>query len=494
MRHENPAMTANTIDPFRSASALAADLRAGAIGCRALLEVYIERIARFNPVLNAIIATDFDGARQRADEADAALARGELRGPLHGVPMTVKESYDLEGFVTSWGSPAFKDNRPGQSAVSVRRLIAAGANVFGKTNVPLFLGDLQTYNALYGTTANPLAIERTPGGSSGGAAAALAAGLTALEAGSDIASSIRTPAHYCGLYGHKPTFGLVTTSGQRVAGKIGVTDLSVVGPMARSAADLSLALQIMAGPDDVDALAWRVELPAPRRQRLADFRIAVMLDAPHAEVDGEIQALIQQLAEAAGRAGASLSFTARPRFDTEEADRLFRRLLESALSGRVPDAQFEAMAESARQLAPDERSPAAQFLRDTTLSHRDWLAANETRHRMRLAWRAFFDDFDLLLCPAAASTAPLHQHQGEPFTRPILVNGKRVPLGSQLFWAGYAGLAYLPATVAPAGRSAQGLPVGVQIIGPQYGDLTCIHFARLLEESYLGFARPPGYD
>jgi amidase len=487
-------MTSTTIDPFRSATELGADIRAKTIGCRALLELYIARIARFNPVLNAIVATDFDAARRRADDADAALARGELWGPLHGVPMTVKESYDLEGFVTSWGSPAFESNRPAHSAVSVRRLAAAGANVFGKTNLPLFLGDLQTYNALYGTTANPWDTSRTPGGSSGGAAAALAAGLTALEAGSDIASSIRTPAHYCGLYGHKPTFGLVTTSGQRVADKIGVTDLAVVGPMARSAADLALALRIMAGPDDVDALAWRVELPAPRRQRLADFRIAVMLEAPHAEVDDEIQALIRQLADAAGRAGASVSFTARPRFDTEEADLLFRRLLDSALSGRVPDARFEAMAASARQLAPDDGGAQARYLRDTTLSHRDWLAANETRHRMRLAWQAFFDDFDLLLCPAAASTAPLHNHQGEPFTRPISVNGKQVPLGSQLFWAGYAGLAYLPATVAPAGRTSQGLPAGVQIIGPQYGDLTCIHFARLLEESYLGFARPPGYE
>jgi amidase len=481
------------IDPFRSATGLCADIRDGKIGCRELLELYVDRIARFNPALNAIIATDFARARRRADEADAALARGELWGPLHGLPMTVKESYDLEGFVTSWGSPDFKDNRPDRTAPSIARLIAAGANVFGKTNVPLFLGDLQAYNALYGTSSNPWDLRRTPGGSSGGSAAALAAGLTALEAGSDIASSIRTPAHYCGLYGHKPTFGLVTTSGQRVAKKLGTTDLAVVGPMARSADDLALALRIMAGPDDVDAQAWRVELPAPRKQHLRDFRVAVMLDAPHAPVDDEIKTRIQLLAEAAATAGATVSFTARPRVDTEEADLLFRRLLDSALSGRGPDAAFHAAQEAARGLAADDDSARALSLRNATLSHRDWLAANESRHRMRLAWSEFFGDFDLLLCPAAASVAPLHNHEGEPFDRPIPVNGQQVPLSSQLFWAGYAGLAYLPATVAPAGMTPQGLPTGVQIIAPPYGDLSCIHFARLLEEACLGFTRPPGY-
>jgi amidase len=481
------------IDPFRSATELASDLRARKIGCLELLELYVARVAQFNPTLNAIVATDFERARRRAADADAALARGEVWGPLHGIPMTVKESYDVEGFVTSWGAPEFETYRPVRTALSIGRLVAAGANVFGKTNVPLFLGDLQTYNALYGTTSNPWDLTRTPGGSSGGSAAALAAGLTALDAGSDIASSIRTPAHYCGLYGHKPTFGLVTTRGQLVPGRIGFTDIAVVGPMARSAEDLVVALQIMAGPDDIDARAWRVELPKPRKERLADFRVAVMLDAPHAPVDRDVQAQIQNLVDTAGKAGAAISFTARPGFDTEEADHLFQRLLGAVLSGRGSEASFKAAETAAQRLSADDTSEHARMLRNATLSHRDWLIANETRHRMRLKWAEFFDEYDLLLCPAAASVAPLHNHDGAPFERPIVVNGKQVPLSTQMFWAGYAGLAYLPATVAPAGATAQGLPVGVQIIGPQYGDLTCIHFARLLEQCHRGFVAPPGY-
>lgn len=478
---------------FRSATELAAEIRAGSISCRALLEHYLDRIARHNPVLNAVIAMDLARARQRADDSDAALKRGEVWGPLHGIPMTVKESYDVEGFVTSWGAPEFSDCRPARNAMAVERLIAAGVNLFGKTNVPLFLGDLQTHNALYGTTCNPWDLERTPGGSSGGAAAALAAGLCALEAGSDIASSIRTPAHYCGLYGHKPTYGIVTPRGQLAPGRVSFTDLSVIGPMARSAADLALALEIMAGPDEIDGLAWRLQLPKPRKQRLAEYRIAVMLDAPHAPVDLAVQAPIRQLAEALARAGVTVDFRARPAIDTEEADRLFQRLLGAALSGRQSDQAHAEKREALARLPEGDRSREARALEAATMSHRDWLIANEARHGMRLKWAEFFQDYDLLLCPAAASVAPLHNHEGEPFERPITVNGGQVPLSTQFFWAGYSGLAFLPSTVAPAGLTEAGLPVGVQIIGPQYGDLTCIHFASLLEQSYRGFTPPPGY-
>jgi amidase len=481
------------IDPFSSATQLAAAIRARKIGCRELLDFYAARVERFNSSLNAIIACDFECARARADEADTALARGDIWGPLHGIPMTVKESYDVEGFVTSWGSPAFREYRPPRTAVSIRRLIAAGANVFGKTNVPLFLGDLQTYNEIHGLTRNPWDLERTPGGSSGGSAASLAAGLTALEAGSDICSSIRTPSHYCGLFGHKPTFGLVSTRGQQVPGRAAITDIAVVGPMARSAHDLRTALQAMAGPDDIEGCAWSVTLPQPRKQRLADFRLAVLLDTPHAPVDDAVKAQILRVVEAASMAGATVDYEARPAFETEEADRLFRRLLLGELSGRGPQADFDTAAAAVRALLVDDDSPSAQALKDSTLSHRDWLIANEARHQMRLKWAEFFSQYDLLLCPAAATVAPRHNHDGAPFDRLLEINGKWLPLSSQFFWAGYAGLAYLPATVMPAGRTAEGLPVGVQIIGPQYGDLTCIEFARLLEERGFGFVPPSGY-
>ncbi|MGV3655313.1 MAG: amidase family protein, partial [Noviherbaspirillum sp.] len=219
----------------------------------------------------------------------------------------------------------------------------------------------------------------------------------------------------------------------------------------------------------------------------------VMLDVPHAEVDSTVQEPFRQLAHAVTRAGATVSFSARPDIDTWEADRLFHSLLGAALSGRQSAEAFAGKVEALARLPPDDDSNLARALRAATLSHRDWLIANETRHRMRLKWAEFFQDYDLLLCPAAASAAPRHNHEGEPFERPITVNGRQVPLSTQFFWAGYPGLAFLPSTVAPAGLTPEGLPVGVQIVGPQYGDLECIRFASLLERSYRAFVAPPGY-
>jgi amidase len=479
---------------FRSALELATEIRAKRVGCRELLELYLGRIERYNGKLNAVIATILDSARKRADAADAALARGETWGPLHGVPMTVKESYDVAGLPTTWGDPQFKGSTAEKNAIVVDRLIAAGAVVFGKTNVPLMLSDWQSYNAVYGTTNNPWDSTRTPGGSSGGSAAALAAGLTGLEAGSDIGSSLRNPAHYCGVYAHKPTWGLVSPRGHAVGGRVAYADISVVGPLARSAADLEVALCAMAGPDEIDAKGWRIELPKPRHERLADFRVAVLLSVPHAEVDRAVQDGIQSVADVLAKSGAEVNDHARPDFDTLEADRLFRRLLGAAMSGRAPDEAFRRNLEKAATLAPDDTSSKAQGLRAATLHHRDWLIGNEARHKMRLKWAAFFKDYDVMLCPPVTTTAFAHDHKGEPFDRTILVNGKEKPIAEQLFWAGYSGLFYLPSTVAPAALTPQGLPTGVQIIGPQYSDLTCIRLARLLEREHRGFVAPPGYD
>src|SRR5499433_2186986 len=247
--------------PFRTAKELAADIRRKKIGCLELLDLYLERVAKHNPSLNAIIAMDVDGARKRARAADRALARKQMWGPLHGVPMTIKESYDVVGMPTTRGIPELKDNFPPRNALAVDRLLDAGVVLFGKTNVPIHLADYQSYNAIYGITNNPSDLSRSPGGSSGGSAAALAAGLTGLEAGSDIGSSIRNPAHYCGVYGHKPTWGVVPPRGQATPGKITPTDISVIGPLARSAADLDIALSIMAGPDEIDGEGWQLRLP-----------------------------------------------------------------------------------------------------------------------------------------------------------------------------------------------------------------------------------------
>jgi amidase len=478
---------------FRSAKQLAADIRRRKLGCLEALDLFLARVARFNPQLNAIVASDVEAARRRARQADAALRKGKVWGPLHGVPMTVKESYDVVGMPTTWGLSELKDNMPPRNALSVDRLLGAGAVLFGKTNVPSWLADWQSFNPVYGTTNNPWDLSRTPGGSSGGSAAALAAGLTGFEAGSDIGSSIRNPAHYCGVYGHKPTFGIVPPRGQALPGRVAQGDISVIGPMGRSADDLALGLSVMAGADEIDGAGWRLALPAPRRKALRDFKVAVMLTDPVSEVDDEVQARVQAVADFLAKRKARVSDTARPAIDTAEAQRVYVLLLRAATAGRQTAAEFARNAEIARGLGPDDDSYYARMTRANVAPHRDWLAANEARHKMRWRWAEFFRDYDLLLCPAAASAAFPHDHEGERHERTIPVNGRRVPTTDQLFWAGYPGMAFLPATAAPAGFSRAGLPIGVQIVGPQYGDRTCIELARLLERDFQGFVPPPGY-
>jgi len=479
--------------PFRSAKELASDIRRKKIGCLELLDLYLSRVEKHNPALNAIIATDVEGARRRARSADRALARRQVWGPLHGVPMTIKESYDVVGMPTTWGVPELKGNLPPRNALAVDRLLGAGAVLFGKTNVPIYLADYQSYNAIYGTTNNPWDLSRAPGGSSGGSAAALAAGLCGFEAGSDIGSSIRNPAHYCGVYGHKPTFGIVPPRGQALPGRLAQADISVIGPLGRSAEDLELGLGIMAGPDEIDAAGYKLALPAPRQKTLRDFRVAVMLTDPNSEVDAEVQARVQAVAEFLAKKRAKVSDRARPNIDTGEAQRVYIHLLRAATSGRQTQGEFDENVAAARDVAAADETYYARMLRGNTSSHRDWLAANEARHKMRWKWAEFFAEYDLLLCPAAASAAFPHDHQGERWERTIEVNGRRVPTTDQLFWAGYSGMAYLPSTVAPAGFTKTGLPVGVQIIGPQYGDRACILMARLLEREHQGFVPPPDY-
>ena len=479
--------------PFRSAKELAAEIRKKKIGCLELLDLYLARVEKHNPAINAIIAMDTDAARKRARAADRALARKQMWGPLHGVPMTIKESYDVVGMPTTWGVPDLKGNLPPRNALAVDRLLGAGVVLFGKTNVPLYLADYQSYNAIYGTTNNPWDLSRSPGGSSGGSAAALAAGLTGIEAGSDIGSSIRNPAHYCGVYGHKPTWGIVPPRGQALPGRVAQSDISVIGPIARSADDLEIGLGVMAGPDEIDAAGYRLILPAPRQKALRDFKVAVMLTDPNSEVDAEVQARIQAVADFLVKQRAKVSDRARPDIDTNDAARVYTHLLRAATSGRLTQEEFDKNVAAARGLPSGDESYYGRMLRGSTMSHRDWLAANEARQKMRYKWAEFFKEYDLLLCPAAASAAFPHDHVGERYERTIEINGRRVPVTDQLFWAGYSCMAYLPASVAPAGFTKSGLPVGVQIVGPQYGDRTCIQMARLLEREYQAFVPPSNY-
>ncbi len=478
---------------FRSATELARLLKARKISARELLDLCLDQYARHNEELNAVIVTDIDRARKAAAAADRRLRAGNPRGPFDGVPMTAKESFDWAGTPSTWGVPQLKDNIAATDAVALKRLTDAGAVMYGKTNVPLMLSDWQSFNDIYGTTSNPWDVSRAPGGSSGGSAAALASGMSAIEIGSDIGASIRNPAHYCGVYGHKPTWGVVPKRGQYLPGIVHPTDISVAGPLARSARDLATMMKVLVGSDGAEARAVAIDLPPAKQSSFKNFRVAVMLTDHMSEVDQPVQDMIAALAKFLERRVRKLSLTARPEFSTREAMDIYIALLRSATSRKQTDKEFENNTEKVSAFAADDDSYYAKMTRAYVMPHRSWLIANERRHQMRLLWDQFFDDWDVLLCPAAASAAFPHDHEGERHDRTIMVNGRKVPTTDQLFWAGYSGCFLLPSTVAPLGLTPQGLPSGVQIITRQYGDHTSIRFAELIEREYASFVPPPGY-
>ena len=445
---------------FQSALAIAAQLRHRQLSAVECLEYFRARVARLNPALNAIIAFDWERADESARRADQTLAQGLPCGPLHGVPMTIKESFDVAGLPTTWGERSLSYVAE-RDDPAVERLRAAGAVIFGKTNVPRLLLDFQSYNDIYGVTNNPWDLERTPGGSSGGAAAALAAGLTSLELGSDIGGSIRNPAHYSGVFGHKPTFDIVASEGLTPPPYVAGGDLAVAGPLARSAEDLELSLRLLVGPGRLNR-AVRVELPETRRP-LREYRVALWPNDANAPVQREIADRCQSVGDRLAALGVKVSDKARPGFSADHAASVYRSLLSAATN--------EA----------------------STLTHRDWLQLDEERTRLRLAWREFFREWDIVLCPIAACVAFEHLH-GAYRGRKLLIDGVETPYFQQLFWAGLATCSYLPSTVFPTGLGAQKLPIGLQAIGDAYADLQTIEFARLVTQELGGFQPPPGLD
>lgn len=476
---------------FWSATKLLAALRAKRIGALELFDLYAARIRQHNRVLNALCVMDLDAGRKAARAADRAKGR---RGPLHGLPMTVKESFDVAGWPTTRGLTEFKDNIAKKDALAVARLKRAGAIVFGKTNVPVLLADWQSFNPIYGTTNNPWDLLRTPGGSSGGSAAALAAGLTGLEMGSDIGASIRGPAHYCGVYGHKPTWGVCSPKGHSLPGAVHPADISVIGPLARSADDLKLAFDLIAGPDELDGTGWKLTLEQPKLSSFRKLRVAVMTSHPTAEVDGSVVGAIERLAGALAKKGAKVSDQARPDFDPAEAHRVYIATLRAATAARQLPEHVELWQRLAKERPASDMSYEAQAARANTMSHREWLGWSNRRHQMRLAWAEFFRHWDVLLCPTAATPAFPQNQKGERWERMIEVNGKPQPSTTQMFWAGYSGMCLLPSTVAPIELAGGKLPVGVQIVAPQYGDYRSIAAARLLEREYFAFTPPPGFE
>ena len=485
---------------FLPAHELARRLRRREVSSLELLDLYLARIQRLDPRFNAVPVLDIDRARLRAQEADAATARGENWGPLHGLPMTVKESFNVAGLPTTYGFEASRHNIASTDAVTVQRLKAAGAVIFGKTNVPVSLADWQSFNPVYGTTRNPWDPERTPGGSSGGSAAALAAGFTALEMGSDIGASIRNPAHYCGVYGLKPTWGVVPLAGHELNPQANADnfDIAVAGPLARSAHDIALAMDVLSSPLSAVTpmgrvpLAWRERGTPPRR-----CRVAVLVDDAQAEVDISLQKALLNLVAFLRDAGVSVSLDARP-VDSEEAHDVYLHLLRAATGSHYDEASYAAALASARQYGPQDRSYPARHFRGNTFSHRDWHLMNERRERLRQQWGRFFDEHDLLICPTATTPAFLHNQQGQRWERMIPVQ-RADALHQQasteaLFWAGYPGVVGVPALCVPLGLSPGGLPLGAQIIGPLFGDPDVIRFAQWLEREFRGFVSPPGLE
>ncbi len=464
-------------------------VRRGQVGCVELLDHFIARTERLDPKLNAVVVRDFERARKAARALDRK--RKDPVGPLHGVPMTVKESFNVAGLPTTCGFPARLHDAVLEDALPVQRLKAAGAVVFGKTNVPVALADWQSFNPVYGATNNPWNVAHTPGGSSGGGAAAVAAGISGLELGSDIGGSVRVPAHYCGLFGHKPTWGLCPSRGH-FAVAAALADISVIGPLARSADDLSTALDLIGQPDPAET-ALTLKLPAPRTGSIDGLRIAVWSTEPGQQTDRETVAQIEGLARFLRREGAKVSLTARPAFDPLEAFHIYLRALNTALSARLDEVTLIRIRERVASLSPEDTSADAIMVRTVDMPHRAWLRLNERRTQLRRAWGAFFQDWDVLLCPAISTPALPHMQQGETWARRVTIDRQEIPYNNMLFWPGLTCGFHLPASVAPIGLSKAGLPIGVQIVGPMYGDRTTIHMAKLLEKAWRGFVPPSGW-
>jgi amidase len=410
---------------FRGAAELADSICKRKISSREMLDHYLARVERLNPKLIAIVTLDAERARKRADAADDALARGENWGPLHGVPITVKDAIETAGIRTTAGAPMFSNHVPAKDAVSVARLVSAGAVLFGKTNTPIFAGDHQTYNEIFGTSNNPWDLTRSPGGSSGGAAAAIAAGLTGLELGSDLGGSIRGPAHFCGVYGLKPTHGLIPMRGYLPGspGSLSEADIVVVGPIARASEDLDLALSVLAAPSDERKIAWRVELPPPRRNSIREYRVAAWLDDAASPIDSEVRGRLEAAVDALRRADVKVDDKARPELDFARAFHTFDCLRLAVRGGRLAPEQFSALAKIADSAPENTGDPAAAWAHALTIRHREWLSTHEEREQYRARWADFFRDYDILLCPAMPVAAIHHDHSEPPESRTLLVNG-----------------------------------------------------------------------
>ncbi len=472
-------------------------LEARSVSAVEVLDAHLEAVADRNPDLNVVVTVDEDRARSEAVAIDNQRAAGAALGPLAGLPMTVKDSMMTAGMRTTSGAEELSDFVPDVDAAPIAKLRDAGAVIFGKTNLPKYANDVQSYNEVFGCSNNPWDLSRSVGGSSGGSAGALAAGLTPLEVGSDIGGSIRNPASMCGVVGHKPSYGIVSAKGQIPGppGTLTQADIAVLGPMARTVADCRLELDLLAGADDWHESAWSLSLP-PARHATADgsvkgLRVAVWATDDYCPVDPEIEAQILEVAAQLEVAGAHVDADARPSgFDFAKADRTFWALLGAALSGGWSLPELEEMAQ---KLAAGEHVAGDLGVVGSTARHREWLTNNERRLQMRARWREFFNDFDVVLAPVSPTVAIPHDHSPDSSERQIEVAGETRPYMSQIQWMGLFGVTYLPSTSVPIGLHSTGLPFNVQVVGPFLEDATCLAVAEIIEGITGGTQRPPRY-
>jgi len=474
-----------------SATRQAEAIRSKELSSRELLDAFAARIERLNPAVNAVVTLDLERGEAAATAADEATARGEGTGPLHGLPITMKDALAVEGMRSTGGAVELTDHVPTTDADCVARVREAGAFVFGKTNVPRWSGDLQTYNEIFGTTNNPWDPERVPGGSSGGAATSVALGFTSFEIGTDIGGSIRVPSAYCGVAGHKPSYGVVATGGylDHQAGGFTEPDVNVHGPIARSVDDLELLLDVLAAPAPDRSKAWQVELPPPRHAAIKDFRVAVWSDESACPVSADTVAAVEAAGLALVDAGCTVDPAARPAIDADAAARLGLGLVGAAVTPSMSDDEFAFVESMVGD--PNLSDADAQTVAAYATSHRSWLAMDRERAHVRRAWATFFEDHDVLLCPVIARPPFPHLQGGSMADRMIDIDGTSRRYTDLLWWSILIGMAYLPSTVVPAGRTADGLPVGVQVVGPYLDDHTTIAVARAVSQRLGGIEPPP---
>ena len=478
---------------FASAVAAADAIRRGEVSSIELTTRMLDRIARFNPKLNAIVTVTADAALARAKAADEARARGEWWGRFHGVPCTIKDTLETAGVRTTAGAPQFASHVSTQDAPIVARLRAAGMVILGKTNVPPMAADWQSANPIFGVSNNPWDPARTPGGSTGGGAAALAAGLTFLEPGSDIGGSIRIPAHFCGVYGHKPTLNVIPHRGH-IPPPPGVLvpppALPVVGPLARSAADLLAAMEVLGGPDGDDARAYRWTLLPARSTRLSDYRLGFVLDDPACPVASDVREVLARAIDGVRRTGVKLEEGWPPGVNRAEQYETYLRLLYSTIGAGMRPEQLEALRPLAAQ---QDDSHLTRYARAVTSPSSYLGVAHSRRMTARAVWQEYFRTHDAFLLPTAFVAAFPHDATPNSMNRRLATPEGARDYMDLSFWISFATLTGLPATTAPVGLTRDNLPVGIQIVGPYLEDATPIDIAGRLADVLGGFKPPPGF-